>query len=86
MHNSLIQGVYIDLFNIPYCRKTYTTDIHHRMEVLRSAAVADVQTIVAALIAVINPFAGSGERIQFYRVVDKYDFRNSERDLVAYKR
>ena len=53
---------------------------------MRSAAAANVQTIAAVLIAVINPLPSGGERIQFYRVVvDKYDFRNSERDPVAYK-
>ena len=64
---------------------------------LRSAAAADVQTIAAALIAVINSLPSGGERIQLYLAVqdvqsaidacvDKYTLRNSEGDLVAYKR
>ena len=43
-----------------------TTDIHHRTEILRSAAAADVQTITAALIAVINSLPSGGERVQLY--------------------
>ena len=57
---------------------------------------ADVQTIAAALIAVINSLPGRGEHIQLYRAVqdvqsavdacvDKYTLRNSEGDPVAHK-
>ena len=56
-------------------------------EMLRSAAAVDVQTIVAALIAVINSLPSGNERVQFYRAaqdvqsavdacVDKYTLQN----------
>ena len=52
----------------------------------RSAAAADVQTIAAALIAVIDSPPSGGERVQLYRaVVDKSTLRNSEGDRVVYK-
>ena len=38
-------------------------------EMLRSAAAADVQTIAAALIAVIDSLLSGGERVQLYRAV-----------------
>ena len=74
-----------------YTREAYVT------EMLRSTAAADVQTIAAALIAVINSLPSGGERVQLYRAVqdvqlavdacvDKYTLRNSEGDPVAYKR
>ena len=64
---------------------------------LRSAAVADVQTIAAALIAVIDSLPSGGERVQLYQAgqdvqsavdacMNKYALRNSEGDPVAYKR
>ena len=63
---------------------------------LRSVAAAEVQTIAAALIAVINSLPSDGERVQLYRAmqnvrsavdacVDKYTLRNSEGDPVAHK-
>ena len=36
---------------------------------LRSAAAADMQTIAAVLIAVINSPPSGGERVQLYRAV-----------------
>ena len=74
-----------------YTREAYVT------EMLRSAAAADVQTIAAALIAVINSLSSGGERVQLYRAVqnvqsavdacvDKSTLQNSEGDPVAYKR
>ena len=61
---------------------------------LQSAAASDVQTIDAALIALIDSLSGGGERVQRYRAVQvvqsainaKYTFRNSERNPVAYRR
>ena len=38
-------------------------------QMLRSAAAADVQTIAAVLIAVINSLPSGGERVQLYRAV-----------------
>ena len=35
----------------------------------RSAAAADVRTIAAALIVVIDSLPSGGERVQFYRAV-----------------
>ena len=63
---------------------------------LRSAAAADVQTIAAALIAVINSLPSGAECVQLYRAVqdvrsavdacvDKCTLRNSEGDPAAYK-
>ena len=74
-----------------YTREAYVT------EMLRSAAAADVQTIAAALIALIDSLPSGGKRVQHYRAVqdvqsavdacvDKYTLRNSEGDLVAYRR
>ena len=63
----------------------------------RSAAATDVQTIAAALIALIDSLPNGVERVQFYRAVqdvqsaaracgaDKYTPRVSEGDTVAYK-
>ena len=61
--------------------------IRSRAQMLRSAAAVDVQTIVAALIAVINSLPSGNERVQFYRAaqdvqsavdacVDKYTLQN----------
>ena len=61
VYNPQMNGTYIQKY-----RKAYTTDIHHRTEILRSAAAADVQTITAALIAVINSLPSGGERVQLY--------------------
>ena len=58
---------------------------------LRSAAAADVRTIAAALIALIDSPPSDGERVQLYRAVqdvqsaaracvDKYALRNSGGD------
>ena len=43
--------------------------IRSRAQMLRSVAAADVQTIAAALIAVINSLPSGGKRIQYYRAV-----------------
>ena len=69
--------------------------IRRRTEMLRSAATADVQTIAAALIALINSLPSGIERVQLYRAVqdvqsavdacvDKYTLRNSEGYPAAY--
>ena len=63
----------------------------------RSAAAADVQTIAAALIAVIDSPPSGGECVRLYRAVqdvqsdfdacaDRYALQNSEGDPIAYKR
>ena len=57
---------------------------------------ADVQTIAAALIALIDSLPGGGERVRRYRAVqdvpsvaqacvNKYTLRDSEEAPVAYK-
>ena len=51
------------------CRRAYTTDSHHQTEMLRRAAAVDVQTIAAALIALIYSLASGIKRVQHYRAV-----------------